>query len=255
MSVQDSTIQLLQDTGALLEGHFILTSDRHSDKYINKDAVTMWPLAVGRLCEDIAAEHVGSRIQVVAAPAVGGIALGQWTAYHLSKLGPFGSRVQSVYAERVEERLVKAEHPLLVDGFHARLYGDDYDRTTRQRLEAKLETGDELIVRRGNFEFKRGYGPAIKDKRVLVVEDILTTGASVAKVVQAVREAGGIVVATAALANRGGVKSEDIDSELSALAEVTFDSWQDETVCPLCTAGVPINTEVGKGKLFIAGRG
>jgi orotate phosphoribosyltransferase len=103
------------------------------------------------------------------------------------------------------------------------------------------------------FTIKRGYDKLLHGKRVLVVEDVLTTGQSVRKVVQAVRAEGGQVVAVAALCNRGAVRASDLADvpELFALVEVQLDTWDAEQ-CPLCGRGVPVNTDVGKGRAFLA---
>jgi orotate phosphoribosyltransferase len=98
------------------------------------------------------------------------------------------------------------------------------------------------------FTLKRGYEKLIAGKRTLIVEDILTTGGSVKKVVQLAKSLGAEVVATAALCNRGGIQAADIDSpELFALTEFSLTSYAAEE-CPLCRQGVPINTLLGKGK-------
>lgn len=105
------------------------------------------------------------------------------------------------------------------------------------------------------FVIKRGYGELIVGKRVLVVEDVLTTGGSARKVVQAVRAAGGRVIGLGAICNRGGVARRDAGGvpQLRALADVRLDAW-DEADCPLCNTGVPVNTDVGKGREFLARR-
>ncbi len=99
---------------------------------------------------------------------------------------------------------------------------------------------------------RRGYDALVAGRRVLVVEDILTTGGSARLVVAAVRAAGGTVVGVGALCNRGAVSAERIDApELYALSEVPLESYA-PAECPLCAAGVPINTRVGKGAAFLA---
>jgi orotate phosphoribosyltransferase len=99
--------------------------------------------------------------------------------------------------------------------------------------------------------FKRGFGNVIAGKNVLVVEDILTTGGSARKVVDAVRQAGGNVAGLAVLCNRGGVEADAVGGvEIFSLASVNFDSWPEDS-CPLCSSSVPINTEVGKGREFL----
>ncbi len=103
------------------------------------------------------------------------------------------------------------------------------------------------------FVIKRGYDKLIAGKKALVVEDILTTGGSVKKVVDLTRSIGGNVVGVAALCNRGGIKPEDISNppKLYSLVNITFDAW-DESECPMCAKGIPINTDVGKGREYLA---
>lgn len=99
--------------------------------------------------------------------------------------------------------------------------------------------------------FSRGYGPLVAGKNVLVVEDVLVTGGSARKVIELVRSQGGKVVGLSALCNRGGVRPEDVGGvPLQALSQISFASWAEEE-CPLCRQGVPINTEVGKGRAFL----
>ena len=105
----------------------------------------------------------------------------------------------------------------------------------------------------GSFVIKRGYDKLVKGKRVLVVEDILNTGGSVRKVVEAVRLIGGDVIGLGALCNRGGVTPKDVGDvpRLITLANVSMDSWA-EGECPMCAGHIPINTDVGKGREFLA---
>ncbi len=102
--------------------------------------------------------------------------------------------------------------------------------------------------------FRRGYDALVAGRRVLVVEDILTTGGSARLVVAAAHEAGGSVVGVGALCNRGGVSAEMIGAPLLfSLSEVPLESFAPEE-CPLCAAGVPINTRVGKGAAFLGAK-
>lgn len=106
----------------------------------------------------------------------------------------------------------------------------------------------------GGFTFTRGYDAFVKGKRVLVVEDVLTTGGSVKKVIDLVRNSGGKVVGLAVIANRGGVKPRDVGVKaINALMNIQMTAM-DEKSCTLCKDGVPVNTNVGKGKLFLAGK-
>ena len=107
----------------------------------------------------------------------------------------------------------------------------------------------------GGMVLKRGYDKLVAGKRVLVVEDVLNTGGSIKETIAAVREAGGDVVAAAALVNRGAVTAAQVGAPvLVALLDVALDAW-DADACPLCRDGIPINTDVGKGREFLARRG
>ncbi|MCW5889924.1 MAG: phosphoribosyltransferase [bacterium] len=106
----------------------------------------------------------------------------------------------------------------------------------------------------GGLGLRRGYDKLVRGRRVLVVEDILNTGGSVAQAIAAVRAAGGEVVGVVALVNRGDVTAEQLGvPALSALVTLALDSWPAEA-CPLCRDGVVVNTEVGKGREFLAAR-
>lgn len=106
------------------------------------------------------------------------------------------------------------------------------------------------------FFFGRGYDRFVKDKRVLIVEDILTTGNSVKKVIELVHNTGGQVIGVGALCNRGNVKAKDIDYTISphSLININLKTFSEEECAGYgpCSKGVPINTTVGKGKEFLA---
>lgn len=114
-------------------------------------------------------------------------------------------------------------------------------QNAREVISAYAEKhGDDFVI-------KRGYDKLIDGRRVLVVEDVITTGRSLRKVVQVARHVGGIVIGAGILCNRGGVTSGDLDvSWLDALVNVPMEAWAPEN-CPLCKEGVPINTDVGHG--------
>lgn len=105
----------------------------------------------------------------------------------------------------------------------------------------------------GSFVIKRGYDKFITGQRVLVVDDVLNTGGSARKVVDAARGFGGNVLAVAALCNRGNVTVHDLGDvpELFSLINVQMDAW-DAADCPLCRKQIPINTSVGKGREYLA---
>jgi orotate phosphoribosyltransferase len=105
----------------------------------------------------------------------------------------------------------------------------------------------------GGFVIKRGYDQIIKGKKVLVVEDLTTTGGSVAKVVTATRNAGAEVIGAIVICNRGDVTKEAAGNppRFESLVTVHLEQWP-ESECELCKRGIPVNTEVGHGKEFLA---
>lgn len=205
---EQEVLQVLGKVGAVIaDSHIVYTSGKHGTAYVNKDAVYPHIKEISDLCRAIAQQFANDDVEVVIAPAIGGVILSQWTAHHLSEIT--GREVFGVYAE-------------------------------------KAENGDAFII-------KRGYDKIVAGKNVLVVEDVLTTGGSVKKVVEATRTLGGNIVGLGVLCNRGGITPEDVANppKLFALVNVKFDAW-DEAGCPFCAQNVPINTDVGKGREYLA---
>ena len=107
----------------------------------------------------------------------------------------------------------------------------------------------------GGQIFTRGYGEYLKGgKKMLIVEDIITTGGSILKTISAVQDAGGNVIGACAMVN----KNKDLDKKMfgvpfTALADLFVDTYSADT-CPLCKSGVPVNTNVGHGKKFLEGK-
>lgn len=216
-------LQILGRVGAVISNsHIVYTSGKHGTAYVNKDAVYPYTFETSALCRAIAERFVDDHVGIVIAPAVGGVILSQWVAHHFTKL--YGRVVFGVYAEKENTAIPDPEG--------------------KNRL---------CFAETGNFVIKRGYDKRIVGKRVLVVEDVLTTGGSARKVVEAVRAIGDNVIGLGVLCNRGGITAQDIADvpKLEALVNVKLDSW-DEADCPLCAQGVPINTDVGKGREFLA---
>lgn len=103
----------------------------------------------------------------------------------------------------------------------------------------------------GGQVFTRGYDKFVLGKRVLIVEDIVTTGGSLLKTLQAVKDAGGKVVSVCAMVN----KNKDFTDNISGvpfefLSSLYIDTYEAE-ICPLCKNEVPINIIVGHGKKFL----
>lgn len=204
---ETEVIKLLKKVGAVItNSHFVFTSGKHGNLYINKDALYPHTKETSRVGELFAQKFKHKKIEVVAAPALGGIILSQWTSFHLSCLTK--KEVLGVYTEKTPDK--------------------------------------EQI-------FTRGYDKLVKGKRVLVIEDLTTTGGSVRKVVESVKKAGGKVVAVCVMVNRDpkNITSKVVGGPFSALGILEAVAF-DEKKCPLCKANVPINTDVGHGRKYLA---
>ncbi|MBV8073977.1 MAG: orotate phosphoribosyltransferase [Candidatus Eremiobacteraeota bacterium] len=176
----------LDERGALLEGHFRLSSGRHSAKFVQKFRMLELPSLVERIAAELIARlHLGTRPTVVVSAAVGGIILGYEVARQLG--------VPAIFVEKED----------------------------------------------GIATLRRGFTLA-GDDRVLVVEDVVTTGRSVREVLDVVRGTGAGVVAVGAIVRREPV---DFGVPTVALLDVPVASFE-PAACPLCAAGLPL-TEPG----------
>lgn len=171
--MNDAAIEaILQESGALLEGHFLLTSGRHSNRYIEKFRLLEQPQLTSQLCAEIARRFADDDIECVIGPVTGGIILAFEVARHLG--------CRAFYAERKKD---------------------------------------------GNgFELRRGFKMRPGEK-VLVVEDIVTTGGSVRQVVETVRAAGAEVVGVALLVDRSGGNADFGAERVEPLLRMNIQSW------------------------------
>jgi len=103
--MNNEVLEILKSVGAIItDSHIVYTSGRHGDAYINKDALYPHTKETARIGQLFAEKFKDKYIDVVAAPALGGIILETWTAYHLSQLK--GKEVLGVYAEKKDGDLV-----------------------------------------------------------------------------------------------------------------------------------------------------
>jgi len=217
----------LEKLGGLLQGHFVLKSGRHSDQYLNKDVI--YPHVnimqqIGEAIADLARTNHLPFFDVVIGPEKGGIILAQWTAFALrnQECPPLAPDICNCETLVVSHGRIHNIPPRNQECPPLALYAE------------KTDTG---------FTFKRGYDQLLHNQQILLVEDILTTGGSIQAVTEATQQAGGTVIGTIALVNRGNVQLPN----LYTLATMQATSWTPEE-CPLCKTGVPINTNVGHGK-------
>ncbi|WP_281300237.1 MULTISPECIES: orotate phosphoribosyltransferase [unclassified Iodidimonas] len=175
---RDTVLQEFRNAGALLEGHFLLSSGLHSPVYLQCARVLMDPVRAARLCAALAQrvrDHYGE-IPLVVSPAMGGVIVGYEMARQM--------RAESVFVERVA----------------------------------------------GKFAFRRGF--AMKPgQRVLMVEDVVTTGLSSRECIATIRASGGHVVAAACLIDRSG-GAADVGVPLISLAQITAPVYSADDLPP-----------------------
>lgn len=179
----EDILDLFRRVGALLEGHFRLTSGLHSPGYLQCALVLQHPREAAACGAGIADRVRGLAPTVVLSPALGGIVIGHEVARALG--------VRAIFAERQ-------------DGA--------------------------LMLRRG-FALDAG-------ERVLVVEDVVTTGGSTRETIDVARSAGAEVVGAAAIIDRSG-GNQNLDVPFHALATVSLPTYQPDA-CPLCARGEPV---------------
>ncbi len=189
MISEKEILDIFKKCGAILTGHFELSSGLHSPQYLQTALVLQHPEYAGKLCSVLAEYFRKSKVDLVAAPALGGIIV----AYEVARaLG-----VKAIFAERQEGR---------------------------------------LTLRRG-FSINRG-------DRVIVVEDVVTTGKSTIETIDVIKAAGGIIKGIGALVDRsGGINrlihaggKTGLDYPFKSLVTLTIPTYEPKA-CPLCKEG------------------
>ncbi|MDD2511404.1 MAG: orotate phosphoribosyltransferase [Syntrophomonas sp.] len=180
MLSKEEATRIFIDSGALMEGHFRLTSGRHSNQYMQCAQVLQYPRYTEQLAAHIAEKFAADNIEIVVGPAMGGIIV----AYEVARqLG-----IPAIFTERQE---------------------------------------GSMVLRRG-FELRPG-------QRVLVVEDVITTGGSVWEVIELVQKAGAVLAGVAVLVDRS---NGEVDFKVKQEAVLTIDIKSFEAAdCPICREG------------------
>jgi orotate phosphoribosyltransferase len=180
---RDELLDLFRRSGALLEGHFRLTSGLHSSGYLQCALVLQHPEHAEVLGRAIADRTRSLRPTAVLSPALGGVVIGHEVGRALG--------VRALFAERQD----------------------------------------------GELTLRRGFVIAEND-RVLVVEDVLTTGGSTRETMQVARASGGQVVGAASIVNRSGGRAA-FDVPFASLLDIDLPTYEPNE-CPLCAQGLPV---------------
>lgn len=173
---------MLEETGALLKGHFELTSGLHSDRYVQCAQAFKYPQSAERLGSALARRFADKQITLVAGPAIGGIIL----AHEVAR----AFKVPCIFSERQD----------------------------------------------GRMALRRGFHAEPQDK-VLLVEDVVTTGGSILELAELISSAGAAVVGIGCVVDRRGDKSK-LPAESQALLKLPLATYQ-KASCPLCQQGSP----------------
>jgi len=174
---------LMKETGVIMEGHFLLTSGRHSDTFLQCSQILQYPGPTSEICRLVAEPFSNQEIATVIGPAMGGVILSYETARWLD--------ARTIYAEPSEGK---------------------------------------MILRRG-FSIKPG-------ERVLVVEDAVSTGGSVQKVIDLLHRLEAEVVGVSVLIDRSDGRV-DFGVPSSAILTMNIESFEPQN-CPLCQKGIPL---------------
>jgi orotate phosphoribosyltransferase len=180
---RDELLDLFRRSGALLDGHFRLSSGLHSTGYLQCALVLQHPQHAEALGRAIAERSRALRATVVLSPALGGVVIGHEVARALG--------VRALFVERQE----------------------------------------------GALALRRGFMLAESD-RVLVIEDVLTTGGSTRETMQVARAAGAQVIGAASIVDRSG-GALPMDVPFAALLEIALPTYE-PNACPLCAQGLPV---------------
>ena len=192
MSLTETEIlEIFKKTKSLFEGHFLLTSGRHSDKYFQCAKVLQYPEYIEQLCSIIANHFKNYEIDNVISPAIGGLVVGQEVALQLNK--------RFIFAERENKN---------------------------------------LTLRRG-FSLSEG-------EKVLISEDVVTTGGSVFEVIDIVKNNNAKVAGVGFIVDRSNGKVDFGYPQISTLKMEVISYLPEE--CPLCTQGLEI-TKPGSRKI------
>ena len=184
-------LNLLRETGAMLDGHFLLTSGMHSNMYIEKFRILENPKSLDQVCLAMAKIIKNDDVDLVLGAAIGGILIAGGVGRHLGK--------KHVFSERIDEKM----------------------------------------------ELRRGFSIS-KEERIVIVEDIITTGGSVIELIHLVEEYEAQIIHVVNLVDRSpdGI---DFGYPSTALLNIPSKSYKSDD-CPLCKEGLPLTERGRTGK-------
>ena len=182
------SLNILKKTDALLEGHFVLSSGLHSPKYIQCAKLLSFPNLADKICKSLANKIKKNfkKIDLILAPAMGGVIIG----YEIGKI----LKKETIFCERVN----------------------------------------------GKFTLRRGFGIK-KGARVLIIEDVITTGKSSLECVKLIKKANAKLVGFASIIDRSTKKSLKIKNKIVSHLKINVPSYNLKNI-PKSLKSIPITT-------------
>ena len=184
-------LKTLINTDAILEGHFLLTSGKHSTKYIEKFRLLENPKSLNFICKTIAEKYRSEKIDIVLGAAIGGILIAGGVGRHLN--------VKNIFTERVK----------------------------------------------GSMELRRDF-EIKKNDRILIVEDIVTTGGSIKELIDVAEDCNADIIGIASILDRN-LELVDFKYKYSPLVQYSVESWLEQD-CPSCKKNLSITKRGRSGK-------
>lgn len=205
---EDYLISTFNERNLIYKGHFLLTSGKHSDFYINKDAIYAIPDLFSFIVNTFSSivERQYPECDVITGPAIAGAVIAAPVAIKCRKT--------FVYPEKA---------------ISSRFVGKPINSIVKKKI----------------MKFNRNYDKVIENKKVVIIEDVVTTGGSVQKTSDAITLCGGECIGVLSIWNRTGWKPKD-GIEILSLINKFINSWV-ASKCPLCNNSIPlINPKTGK---------
>lgn len=194
MITRERVTEILKEAGVLMEGHFLLTSGKHSNKYLQCAKIFRNTKYSEELCAALAEQYKNDNVELVIGPAMGAVQMSYEVSRHLN--------VENFFTERDEN---------------------------------------------GDMQLRRGFTIS-EGQRVLVVEDVVTTGGSVKEVIKLVTELGGKIIGVGSIVDRSAGKV-DFGVPFKSVYPVEVEAYEAED-CPLCKEGKLPLVKPGSRKKF-----
>ena len=238
----EESLKILKETRALIEGHFILSSGLHSSKYVQCAQLLSKPNKAAVICNSLA-EKIKSSIgefNLILSPAMGGVIIGYEIGRILNKETIFSERVDGVFKLRRDFNIKKNSKVLIVEDVitTGKSSFKNFDLILSPAMGGivigyeigRILNKETIFSERvnGNFKLRRDF-VIKKDTKVLIVEDVITTGKSSLECSKLVDEANGTIVGYACIIDRSNGKT-DIKNKIISQIELNIPTYSKDNL-------------------------